>query len=303
MRRSRLAWLAVLVGLAVVPGGPARAESVGARPEVEAWYAAPPSCALPIGCAPGQGLPAIPRYPAGTLHVGLTAGIEDSRSYIKLGLSGLPSGAQVTSGVLTIPLAGPEAGTVQAETAQVMACFTSSEVAASEGTFAAPPAIDCTTSALATYVPGPPAALTVPLASFAARWAEGESNNGIALVPAPAPAPGTSWHVAFAAGTAAATLEYDTGVVDTTPDVEPTPLIEEGGFEAIPLGPLASGAPLSAAAPIRDQARQPARVAPVFSVSGPGFAYPAVFALPLLLLGLGGYLGWALTRPVLTPAR
>lgn len=303
MKRSRLAWLALLVGLTVVPGSPARAESVDAKPEVEGWFAAPPSCVLPIGCAPTQGLPTIPRYPAGTLHVGLTAGTEDSRSYLKLGLTGLPAGAQVTSGVLTIPLAGPDAGTVQAETAQVLACFTSSEVVASEGTFAAPPAIDCTTSALATYAPGPPAVLSVPLAAFTARWAEGEANNGIALVPAPGATPGSTWHVAFAKGTAAATLEYGTAVADVAPEVEPVPLIEDG-FESIPLGvPIGPGAPLSSASPIRDQARQPAQVAPVFSVGGPGFAYPAVFALPLLLLGLGGYLGWALTRPVLAPAR
>ena len=303
MRRSRLLWLALLVGLAVVPGSPARAESADAKPEVEAWYAAAPSCVLPIGCAPTQVLPTIARYPAGTLHIGVTAGTEDSRSYVKLGTTGLPAGAQVTGGVLTVPLAGAEAGTVQAETAQVLACFTSSEVVASEGTFAAPPAIDCTTSALATYAPGPPPVLTVPLEAFAARWAEGEANNGIALVPAPGASPGATWHVAFAKGTAAATLEYATGVTDVAPPIEPEPLIEDG-FEAIPLGvPVGPAAPLSSAAPIRDQARQPAQVAPVFSVSGPGFAYPVVFALPLVLLGLGGYLGWALTRPVLAPAR
>jgi hypothetical protein len=34
---------------------------------------------------------------------------------------------------------------------------------------------------------------------------------------------------------------------------------------------------------------------------GPGFAYPIVFGLPLVLLALGGYLGRALTRPVDPP--
>jgi hypothetical protein len=92
--------------------------------------------------------------------------------------------------------------------------------------------------------------------------------------------------------------------VTDAPAPEPVPLVDDSGFGALPLsGPIGPGAPLSAAAPIREQARQPARVAPVVSVTGPGFAYPVVFALPLVLLGLGGYLGWALTRPVFTPAR
>jgi hypothetical protein len=66
---------------------------------------------------------------------------------------------------------------------------------------------------------------------------------------------------------------------------------------------LPDAPPFASAAPIVEQAQQPDRVAPVVSVGGPGFAYPVVFALPLVLLGLGGYLGWALTRPVLVPAR
>jgi hypothetical protein len=303
VKRSRLAWLAVLVGLAVVPGNPARAETTAARPEMEAWYAASPTCALPIGCGPGQGLPALPRYPAATLHVGLTAGIEDSRSYLKLGLGDVPTGARLTGGTLTIPVAGPEAGTVTPEMAQVLACFTSSEVVASEGSFATPPAVDCTTSALATFAAAPSPTFTVPLAAFAARWAEGDINNGIALVPAPGATPGASWHVAFAAGTAAATVEYETGSGESVP-VEPEPSFDgDSTFEALPLGDvLTPGPPLASAAPIVDQARQPARAAPVVSVGGPGFAYPVVFALPLVLLGLGGYLGWALTRPALMSA-
>ena len=42
---------------------------------------------------------------------------------------------------------------------------------------------------------------------------------------------------------------------------------------------------------------------PVADVGGPGFAYPIVFALPLLLLAIGGYLGRALTQPVDSPQR
>ncbi len=42
---------------------------------------------------------------------------------------------------------------------------------------------------------------------------------------------------------------------------------------------------------------------PVADVGSTGFAYPVVFALPLLLLVIGGYLGRALTQPVDSPQR
>jgi hypothetical protein len=42
-------------------------------------------------------------------------------------------------------------------------------------------------------------------------------------------------------------------------------------------------------------------LAPVAGVRNTGFAYPVVFAFPLLVLVLGGYLGRALTRPVHRP--
>jgi hypothetical protein len=54
----------------------------------------------------------------------------------------------------------------------------------------------------------------------------------------------------------------------------------------------------SPAAAIVEQSKLPDRVQPAGFIGGGGFAYPVVFAVPLLLLGLGGYLGWALTRPV-----
>ena len=42
---------------------------------------------------------------------------------------------------------------------------------------------------------------------------------------------------------------------------------------------------------------------PVSTVAGVGFLYPVVFALPLVLLVLGGYLGRSLTQPVAPPQR
>ena len=297
--RKRFLFTAALVGLALVPGTPARAETATAGPEAEAWYAPSPTCTTPVGCLP---LPALSAYPAGTMHVGVRAGLEEARTYLRLALDGLPADATLTGGTLTIPVGGPEMGTASPETASVVACYGYAPFAPAEASTAPPPAVDCTTTAPARYEAGAPATLTVDLTPFATRWGAGEPNDGIALLPAPGTTPGTTWHVGFAAGSASATLRYDLeeGPVESVPIEEPS-FVDEGFFGAPPLGGLVAPEPQASTAPIAAEAERPAQVAPVFNVSGPGFAYPAVFAVPLLLLALGGYLGWALTRPVLAP--
>jgi hypothetical protein len=305
VKRRRLLLLALLA-LAVAPTSPARADTTPASTTDEAWYAPPPTCGLPTGCGPTESLPPISRYPAGTLHVGVTAGLEDSRTYLKLDLSGVPFDATLTGGTLTLPVASAADGTSSPETAQVAACFVGAAFAPAEGSVAPPPAVDCTTTTAATFVSGPPAVLTVDLSPFAARWANGEANNGLALLPAAGTAPGTSWHVAFSAKSRAgsdvpparASLSY---AAVAAPE-EPTPeVIDSSGDVAFgPLGGVFVGPAVvpSPAAAIVEQSKLPDRVLPAAAVSGPGFAYPVLLALPLLLLGLGGYLGWALTRPV-----
>ena len=310
MRRRGLLLLA-LVGLVVMPTSPARAAEAFASTSDEAWYAPPPTCALPTGCGPTESLPPLSRYPAGTLHVGVTAGLEDARTYLKLDLGGVPFDATVTGGTLTLPVAPAADGTSSPEMAQVAACFVTAPFAPAEGSVAPPPAVDCSTTATAVYEPGPPAVLTVDLAAFTARWGAGETNNGIALLPAAGTAPGTTWHVAFSAKSrtgsdvpaASARLTYDPAL-PTVPEAVPDVVEDEGLILPGPLGDFAVPAPVpSPAAAIVEQSKLPDRVQPAAFIGGGGFAYPVVLALPLLLLGLGGYLGWALTRPVTVPAR
>jgi hypothetical protein len=84
-----------------------------------------------------------------------------------------------------------------------------------------------------------------------------------------------------------------------------TPSFDEFGL-ALP-GLPASGllAPLDVAPETfeRGSAEPGSTLQPVADVGGTGFAYPAVFALPLILLVIGGYLGRALTQPVEPPQR
>ena len=305
MKRSVLLLIA-LGALVFVPLGGARAETTTAATTDEAWYATPPTCALPTGCGPTEALPPVQRYPAGTLHVGVTAGLEDSRTYLKLDLGAIPAGGRARGGTLTLAVAPASDGSVRPEAAQVVACWVNDPFTPVEGSLAPPPSVDCSNPAPATYVPGPPAVMTVDLANFAARWATGEANNGIALVPAADRAPNTTWHVAFSAGTARASLEYDPAPAAPVSE-PPPPIVEEPGFVDLDfdsgLGPVAPvlalpPPPASPAAAIVAQAETPETFAPAFVTGGPGFAYPVVMAIPLLLLILGGYLGWALTQPV-----
>jgi hypothetical protein len=221
---------------------------------------------------------------------------------------------------LTLPVAPSGDGSVQPETATVVACFATEPFAPGEGTVAPPPAVDCTTSMAAKYGAGPPAVLTVDLSPFATRWAAGDANNGIALVPAPGTPSGITWHVAFSARSrtgsavppARTDLQYQPAAAPTTA-AAPEPAIEapvdnavtgDSGLTGLVGGLVIPPPPASAAAPIVGQSRLPAvirRPRLAAQVGGPGFAYPGLLAAPLLLLALGSYLGWALTRPVAPP--
>jgi hypothetical protein len=75
-----------------------------------------------------------------------------------------------------------------------------------------------------------------------------------------------------------------------------------GPTRGITLGPAPILSP--PAAPPPSPPTQPAPVTVVQPVAiSDEFAYPIVFALPLLLLLVGGYLGWAMTQPVDSPRR
>jgi hypothetical protein len=126
-----------------------------------------------------------------------------------------------------------------------------------------------------------------------------------------APAPLNS---AGLADTAAGTLTCTNiaAPAPAPPPVEETPPAEAAEPPPADLGDLTAGdstvsgfstsAGLSAGgatSPVNQIVSQSQRpIVQAAQVSGPGFAYPIILVLPLLLLALGGYLGWALTRPV-----
>lgn len=282
----------------------------------EAWYSTSPACALPLGCPPTAS------YPENTLHVGVQAGREESRSYVQLDLTSLPSGTKPAGGQLRLPVAtGSDDGTLRPETAKLRACLLSEPVKEASGETAAElPKADCEAAGVdAVFVPAAgavPAAFTVDLAELATSWTSAQAPGGIALVPAEV-APTDLWHVAFSgkdrtgAGVVkpTAAVSYVATVVDVAEapppfveaPVQTTPIesgtsVEVPALDPAPV-PVAPAAPAPVAqgpAVAAPQAPAPA-LTPVSLVSG-GFRYPAVFLVPLLLAGVAGWLGRALTR-------
>lgn len=313
-------------GAVVGPAATVLAAATGtlvAQPSAEAWYRTTPACALPpTGCADLSAAPS--PYAPDTLHVGVNAGAEEARTYLQLDLAALPAGTRPTAGTLLLPVAaGAQDGTRAPETAKLRACAVTEAVADVDGSFTAPPAVDCGAASVpARFVPAAgadPAAFTVDLAPLAATWSSGAVPGAVALLPAEETAPPDSWHVAFSDRTRtgagvvpiSASLAFVSSAFDTTsaaPPVVPAPAFEAPvqqppAFEA----PTSFAAPAAVAAPLLPEAAAPPAPAPVAApaqqvvpvaqsfVQG-GFRYPGVFLLPLVLAVAAGWLGRALTR-------
>src|SRR5438128_3904999 len=81
---------------AVVPLTGATSGTATVHIGTDAWYSASAACtSSPAGCLPA-GAPA--PYSAKTLHVGVAAGQEESRTYLSLDLAALPAGTALTGG-------------------------------------------------------------------------------------------------------------------------------------------------------------------------------------------------------------
>jgi hypothetical protein len=290
----------------------------------DAWYSAGAACTQsPAGCLPAGQPPANP-YPAQTLHVGVVAGQEESRSYLSLGLGGLPAGVSITGGVLRLPIGGASDGSRAADTTTLQACLATGSFKDSvDGSTEEPPKADCTAaSSTAKYVAAAgatPEMLTVDLAPFAGAWsAGGSAGQGIALLPASDTGPSAAWHVALsahdrsvpAAAHITATVTYSAAAESSdnpvsfaaAPPPDTTSLgTGSASFAAPPLAPVVTPQ-LPPAVP--DVVPQAAPVAPALATQNValvgGYAYPGVFLLPILLAVAAGWLARALTRD-LTP--
>ena len=307
--------LAMRLGAAVLVAGSAAlgfvpvaaaAAPVTLTPTTEAWYQPNPTCAAPPGCVSTGILPAAPPatlptspYPAGTLHVGLSAGQETARSYLALPLSALTGTVQ--SATLDIPLdTSANDGSSSPETSHVQACLFSGPLAPADGSVDAPPTTSCRTSAALSYQAAPAPHLHADLGPLSAEL---PSATGLALLPDATKSTATdSWRVVFSAHTrtdsaktapAAVAVVVDEPAaggglpadVPTQPTtgiaVQPAPNTGFASQPMVPTAPLVPGGAPTVAAGNPPVAGVPVAAPRTVTV---GYAYPVVWLLPLGLL-------------------
>jgi hypothetical protein len=249
-------------------------------------------------------------WPAGSLHVAVAGGQETARTYLAFALGDL--GGTVDGAVLDVPLdTSAQDGSVSPESAAVQVCPFTESVSPASGSFDAPPAVACDEGVAATFVATPTPHLHADLAPLLGDLA---GATGVALLPDPRKVDQTSaWHVvlsahdrADAAKTAPASLAVtvtpygtDTGVDVPLP---PAPAVEVPA--APPLTGTGFAAPPAPQAPVQQPLAAPAapQAAPVLQARTitVGYAYPAVWLLPVALLVLVPLTTGALTKD-LTP--
>ena len=318
----------VIVGAALLAGSvllalavPSTASTTVTLPTaVEAWYqsggvASAPTPA-PVPTTPVAPPPANP-YGAGTLHVGIRAGVEDARTYLRFDSGAVPFDGTITGGRLVLPV-NPGAGTQAPEQAQIDVCLAPDPGPEVEGALGSPPAADCTTSTRAVYEAGTPARFVADLSELGVDSVTG---SGFAVMPAGvARTTNATWHVSFLsrkAATDAAMAPRAEVEVDLPEAVAPattsaprsaTPVVTEEfeEFEVfvderpvfedsvaarlvppLPIGPAPSlgprlALPTATSSPIVDDGR---------------FRYSGVFVVPLLVAVVFWLLGSRLTSP------
>lgn len=300
----------LLAALTIGPAPAARADSGAVTTKAEAWYNVAP-VAGPAGSPPV--VP--PTYGAGALHIGITEGQEDSRTYLALDLSSLPSDGTITGGTLSLPV-DPGDGSRTPDVARLEACYVATPPGDAAGATGAPPAIDCNTaSSTGTYLAGDKPAFTFDLDSFASVLRDG----GIAVVPTPGAKTGLdTWHVAvYGRSNATAGVDHISASIEYTPaPVSTEPAVDTSAFDTTatatvapaPTGPAPEFVGPPAEIGVAPEAAPPSLLgggAGGSAVEGPaqlagavssGFSYSVIWYLPLVLLALGWVLAWALTR-------
>jgi hypothetical protein len=289
---------AMPIGSAGIEGASRVAAGARVGDTAEAWYAVPSgSLCLPIiGCLPVP-LPLPSGYPAGTLHVGLTAGKESARAYVVPAATGAVKRGVVAGGSLILPIdSSPLAGTAGLSSAKIDACLTIGTLPAHATASAAlsgiPPKADCHVSARAVYDKSSDD-FSVDLSRFAARWQRGAPYRGIALVPV---ASGVglldNWQVAFDGKGSKAAAVVHSLIADvpshgpgagSLPTASASPATQPAS--ATPPG-IAFPAPgtQTEVPPVSPPQVAPTAQASVYLIRSKRFRYPAIFIAPLAIL-------------------
>jgi hypothetical protein len=266
--------------------------------------------------------------------VALTSGEETARTYLSFELL-LPLGAELDEGELTLPVdPDPSHGSVSPEAANFVACLSTTKFKEARGSLEKPPEVDCKVRKAALYSEKR-GAFEIDLDRFIEKWDADEVALALLPSPSALESTNT-WHVVFPATARdtegapepeaeepreiAAIFRYSvTGSSDdigtdfdlgTTSD---TPPAATGGTSSTDFGSttgpgfdqstdLGSDDTGNATSTASDpsEALTPQTTQPVSSFAegfaGPGFAYPIIWALPLIVLIGVGSIGRALTK-------
>lgn len=279
-------------------------------PSVEAWFRPNPTCQLATGCVGTDSLPTQPPttvpstpFPTGSLHVAVSGGEETARTYLSFTLPLFD--ATLTAASLDVPLdTAPADGSVSPERSEVRVCSFQGPLTAANGSVDNPPTADCTHRAEATYVSTATPKLHVDLTPLLSALSSGA---GLVLLPG-ATAQTDAWHVVFSAHdrTDAAKTPPATMTVTLAPTTKPTLQGHSRAVQPPSANPPSAlgtvtvpGVP--AEAPQAPTVANPApQAVPQARMVTVGYAYPAVWLLPLALLLTVPIVARTLTRD-LTP--
>jgi hypothetical protein len=289
---------AVPIGAVTVASAPHVAHGTRAGDSAEAWYTTPSGslCVPLLGCLPVP-LPLPSTYPAGTLHVGLTAGAESARAYVVPAVASLVKRGALGGGELILPIdTSPLGGTSNVSSARIEACLTTGTLPAHGSASAAltgtPPKVDCKVSVAAKYDKASNQ-FVVYLPKFADAWFE-KPYRGIALLPV---ASGfgalDTWQVAFdGKGSKATSLVHS--LIEYTPSHGPGPSslpkpgAHPGASKPTQVTPPAIAFPTTGTQgvvpPVSPPQIAPGTTSADYLVRSGRFRYPAIFIAPLAIL-------------------
>lgn len=325
---GRLVLVACAVGSVALSFAPiARAETgLVLTASAEAWYQPNPSCAAATKCLSTAALPAQPPvtspFPARTLHVGLSGGQETARTYLALPFSAVT--ASITAASLSVPLdTAPVDGSSSPTTAKLQVCLTSGTLVAMDGSFNPPPRADCATSAPVKYVATPTPHLQADLTPLLGGLS---GATGLVLLPDATRAAGTdSWRIVFSAHDRTDAAKTSPAVVTVAvPEAskETTVIAQDEAVSDQPAPRVpdylpARGTSFTSPLAVPERGIVPMVVGPpvlapvgihTVSVTLPqtitlGYAYPAVWLLPLAFLLIIPMTARALSKDLTPMAR
>lgn len=321
-RRGSRAALVLLLLFALTMWSPMASNAQSPVPEpatvptdVEAWYYVADDTIAP---APPPVVPdPVNPYGEDTLHVSITGGNEDARTYLTLDVTRLPTTFDLVEGILKLPI-DPGGVTINAETARVQVCLSEIPPKSDEGSFEEPPEVNCKTKTPATYEEKPFPHLVADITEFGTDL----SFSGLAILPSNrAKEKSDTWHVTFYGKknetedsrsiTAQLTFTEPAPLFDfdDTDDADTSvPDFSSGGSEDFDFDTSTGPSFEAGDVPGNEAVEEPVAIAtPVQADEEEGFelaaeealpSYTIVWALPLLLLAFATYFSSALTREI-----